>query len=611
MNQFFKSFIFRTFWTIFVFVIVFFSVASIDPICASENTKSTVGIKSYKFDAVVSKDHVYNISQSIVIDVHDQLKDYTLYIPKGNYKVKDINVKGANFYIESTNYDYKVILKPLDKLEKGQHKLKLSYKIYEYSDKDKSGDLFYMNVLPSAFNTPIENIEINILFPNDFVKDDLQYFAGQFGVQDVSNKVSANINNNELNMAGKNIPENFSIIIKANLPENYWIGELDNSWMSKVIVGLSIIMILVLIFLWFIGGRDPKVDKGNELPPNFSIPPPEANYLLNGNIGIHDVISMIIYLGSKGYLNIIENEPKKYRLINVTNPEREPRYIRSFFSGLFGDEYLNNTLEMNDFIKKLSQLGKNLSENVKSVYAGSDMLSVTGRSKTFRLLGILLIALLNSVIVAINCLARYISIDFINVITIFILTAGAILLINLGLDNIYRPNKLLNIALFIAGSIVFLLIMTFISFNIYNSFNDIMIVILYAVLIFADIFFIYIMKARASGNAMIVADVVKLRNSIIHMDNEEIIEKMKDNQDYFYEILPYAYSFLLLDRWTAKFKDIDFEDVNWLRTYENPQSIDIKTSNNIAVDFSNGIEKFGRTVQSEYLLHTYRRKNSK
>ena len=81
MNQFFKSFIFRTFWTIFVFVIVFFSVASIDPICASENTKSTVGIKSYKFDAVVSKDHVYNISQSIVIDVHDQLKDYTLYIP--------------------------------------------------------------------------------------------------------------------------------------------------------------------------------------------------------------------------------------------------------------------------------------------------------------------------------------------------------------------------------------------------------------------------------------------------------------------------------------------------------------------------------------------------
>ena len=609
MNQFFKTFIFRTLWTIFVFVIVFFSVASIDPVCASENMKSTVGIKSYKFDAVVSRDHVYNISQSIIIDVHDQLKEYTLYIPKGNYKVKDINVKGANFYTESTNYDYKVILKPLDKLGKGQHKLKLSYKIYEYSDKDKSGDLFYMNVLPSTFNTPIENIEINILFPNGFVKDDLQYFAGQFGVQDVSNKVSASLNGNELNMAGNNIPENFSIIIKANLPENYWIGELDNSWMSKVIVGLSIIMILVLIFLWLIGGRDPKVDTGNELPPNFSITPPEANYLLSGNIGIHDVISMIIYLGSKGYLNIIENEPKKYRLINITNPEHEPRYIRNFFSGLFGDEYSKNTLEMNDFVKNLSQLGKNLSENVKSIYAGSDMLSVTGRSKTFRLLGILLIALLNSAIVAINCLARYISIDFINVITIFILTAGAILLINLGLDNFYRPNKLLNVALFIVGAIVFLLITTFISFNIYNSFNDIMIVILYVALIFADIFFIYIMKARASGNAMIVADVLKLRNRIIHMDNEEIIEKMKDNQDYFYEILPYAYSFILLDRWTAKFKDIDFEDAKWLRTYENPQNIDIKTANNSVVDFSNGIEKFGRTVQSEYLLHTYRRKN--
>ena len=609
MNQFSKSLLFKIILTIFGLVIVFFSIAAVNPIKASEDTGSIVGIKAYKFDAVVSKDHVYSVSQSITIDVREELKDYTLYIPKGNYRVKDIKVKGANFTIESSNYDYKVILNSLEDLGKGEHNLKLSYKIYAYSDKDKNGDLFYMNVLPSTFNTPIEDINISVLFPKDFVSDDLQYFAGQFGVQDVSNKVTARISGSELNMTGKNIPENFSIIIKSNLPENYWVGELDNSWMTNLIKALSILTILVLIILWIIGGRDPKIDIGNDLPPDFSIPPPEANYLLNGNIGIHDVISMIIYLASRGYINIVEDEPKKYKLINAANPEREPRYIRNFFKGLFGDEYSEMSVEMSDFIKRLSPLGKNLSKNVKSSYAGKDMLSVTGKSKLFRLLGFLLISLMNGAIVGINCLARYVPIDFINVISVFALTAGATLLIKLGLDNFYRPNKLLNIFLFVMGSIIFLSTTIYLSFNIYNSFKNIMTIVIYAILIIADIFFIYIMKARAKGNAIIVADVLALRNNILHTDIEEACEKTMDNEDYFYDILPYAYSFLLLDRWASNFKDVDLEYAKWLKPLSSLRKINSGIDDNVSEEFANDIENFGRTVQSEYLLHTYRRRN--
>lgn len=610
MKQFSKRFIFNIFLMIFGAMLAFFSIALFSTVNAEVAKQSVVGITSYKFDAIVSKDHVYDITKTIVIDVHDQLSEYTLYIPKGNYKVKDIDLKGTDFSVESAAYDYKITLKSPEDFGKGKHKLKLSYKIFAYSDKDKAGDLFYMNVLPSTFDTPIEDMQITVLFPKDFVRDDLQYFAGQFGVQDVSDKVKVKLEGNELNMTGKNIPENFNIILKANLPEDYWQGELDNSWTSKVIMGLSVIILLILILLWFTGGRDPKVSvkKGS---PDCSIPPPEANYLLSGKVGINDVISMILYLGSRGYLKIIEHEPKKYRLINLDNPEREPRYIRNFFNGLFDEEYNSKRVEMNELIKRLGGLEKNLSKNVKSTYSGKEMLSVTGRSKTYRLIGIFLISIMNAGIVALNFIARYTSIDFVSAISIFAMTALATLLINMGLDNFYRPNKLLNAFIFTIGTLIMIMVTAYMSYSIYLSFKDTWTVALYAALVVADIFFICIMKARAKGNAEVVSEVLALRDMIIHSDREDILREMKESKTYFYDIAPYAYAFLMLDRWGNKFKDIDLPGAEWLEPYEHPHDVQIRDSEIKSVEFASDVASFSRTIQSEQARYSYRNNKDK
>ena len=608
MNSFLKSFIKYKLLTIFGLVIVFFSILFYDPVIAEE-IDSPISIKSYNFDAIVDRDHTYDISETLMIDIQGKSNEYSLYIPKGNYRVKDINVEGAKFSVKNSEYDYIINLTSLQELGLGEHKIKLTYKIYTYVDKSEKADIFYMNVLPSTFSTPIDNINISVLFPKNFPFENMQFFAGQFGVQDVSNKVTANINNNELVIAGTNIPQNFSIILKSDLPENYWRGELDYSWLKYLICGFSLISILIMLILWLNGGKDPKVASENDFSHKDKVPPAEANYLLNGNIGIHDLISMIIYLGSKGFLKITEYKPKKYQLTALKNPDTEPRYIRSIYNKLFESVYEGRPVKMKDFLKKFKELDDLLSQSIKSIYVSKDMVSITEKSKFYRLMSIILISIVNAIIVTICFVGRYVFIDYVAVITILTITAISTLLIIMGLDNFYRPNKLVNILVLLIGAIVFTLATVYVSLDIYRTFNNLTVLALYIIITFISLFMIYIMKARTVQNARLTSKVTALKNEIIHFDEEKFKDSDISKSDYFYELAPYAYAFLLTGKWGAKFKDADIEEAYWLEPYKGAHEIKFNNNNENSIEFSKNIDNFGRTLQNEYISLMDKRMN--
>ena len=50
--------------------------------------------------------------------------------------------------------------------------------------------MFYFDVLLPEWKQPIGNVSINVTFPEDFPFDDMQCYAGQFGVQDANNKIT-------------------------------------------------------------------------------------------------------------------------------------------------------------------------------------------------------------------------------------------------------------------------------------------------------------------------------------------------------------------------------------------------------------------------------------
>ena len=86
------------------------------------------------------------------------------------------------------------------------------------------------------------------------------------------------------------IPENFGITLKAQLPDGYWEKTLDGSWsitaITLVMTGLS----LILLILWIIGGRDPRVKKEKVTKPIEGLSPVELGYMFNGALTVSSFI---------------------------------------------------------------------------------------------------------------------------------------------------------------------------------------------------------------------------------------------------------------------------------------------------------------------------------
>ena len=135
------------------------------------------------------------------------------------------------------------------------------------------------------------------------------------------------------------IPENFGITLKAQLPDGYWEKALDGSWSITAITLVMAGLLLILLILWIIGGRDPRVKRESVTKPVEGLTPVELGYIFNSEVRTRDVLNLVLQFAQKGYLTISEYEPKRYRLIRGKAPVNEERMYRNAFRILFEDVY--------------------------------------------------------------------------------------------------------------------------------------------------------------------------------------------------------------------------------------------------------------------------------
>ena len=303
------------------------------PVAAPQETAETgTGVQggafevtSYDLNAVVNSDHSYNVEEKISVSIPDQIQSIEFAIPSGNFRMSDLVVEDALYQAKTASEASTVVISDQDKLTKGDHVYTIKYTIYEYRDFDDSKDMFYFDVLLPEWKQPVSKVNINVSFPDDFPWDDMQCYAGQFGVQDSDNKISfdADEKAHTVTVTGSLIPENYGITLKAQLPDGYWKKPLDGSWSITAITLIMAITSLALLVLWLIGGRDPKIKRKAVTKPIEGLEPVEIGYAFNSEVRRSDVLHMIIRFAQKGYLRISEYEPKRYRLYKGNDPAGE------------------------------------------------------------------------------------------------------------------------------------------------------------------------------------------------------------------------------------------------------------------------------------------------
>ena len=568
-------------------------------------------VVNYDFQAVVEKTHSYNVVERITVNYPADVTSVSFTLPNGNFRMDGLVVKNAD-YMESVKGEERLVtISDAKQLTKGRHTYEIQYTLREFADRDAAKDVFYFNVLMPSWMQPITKVNINVQFPLDFPWDDIQYYAGQFGVQNVNTKLNyvADEEARTVTITGDRIPENFGITLQSDLPNNYWEGALDGAWATNFMLILAAAVAVVLLILWLIGGRDPKFTKVSQVHPIEGITPVEMGYIFIGRVRIRDVIALIVYFAIKGYLKISEYAPKKYRFIRENYPEGEEKYIRSAYDILFEDVPQERGINMDQVLPRLRQIKKSIGDDVAAGFSSPEMLAYTPLSKIFRIIGTVLVALLSGMISILRFSYAYQTPNYFEAIIVALLAGFILTLLCRQFDRYhYAEQRDFTIRLILLG-VAFALIPIYLGLQTLLLTGQLIPAIACTALILLAAYMVIIMRARAKGNASLANRFMQLRHHIYHPAAKDIAENAFRDINYYYEIMPYALLFSGLETWAISFLSLNVPAPEWYSDDIEGNAIsNLRTETETVVDYARDIKTFVRTIDDAYHARNKRHK---
>ncbi|MBQ3371186.1 MAG: DUF2207 domain-containing protein [Mogibacterium sp.] len=573
----------------------------------SEAPESAIGVKGgafevtdYDFTAEVGKDHTYTVEEKISVNIPDQLQKVEFAIPSGNFRIGEIQVENAVYEAKTASAASTVVISDPEKLSKGSHVYTIKYKIREYRDHDDMKDMFYFDVLLPEWKQPIGKVYIKASFPEDFPFDDMQCYAGQFGVQDAENKITFNADekSHSVTITGAMIPENYGITLKAQLPDGYWEKTLDGSWsitaIALVMTGLS----LILLILWIIGGRDPRVKREKVTKPIEGLSPVELGYMFNGEVRTRDVLHLLLQFAQKGYLKISEYEPKRYKLIRGKAPVNEERMYRNAFNILFEDVYKNRGLAMDKIGPRVEKIRAVINDDVAAGFTTSESSPFTPLSRAFRAVGASLLGIGLGLSALFSYYYDYKTPSYIEAVLIALAGAFAALLLCKAVDDRDSSSADSRRYAEMLALMAFALPVIYTTFRVVKNTGKPYVVIPMIIASGIAEFLIIIMRARGRENAVIVNKVRRLRQFISHPTPKEVLENHLADSNYYYDMLLYALAFGAEEAWAISFLTLDVPEPEWYSDDIEGHAFSNLRVKPTTIDYARDLRSFIRTFEN-------------
>ena len=592
-----------------IFVFPFAATVLADPgNLESEIVSGTKGVQTEAFEvtgydltAVVGKDHTYTVEEKISVNIPNQLQRVEFAIPSGNFRIGEIEVENALYEAKTASEASTVVISDPEKLSKGTHVYNIKYKIREYRDHDSAKDMFYFDVLLPEWRQPIGRVSINASFPDDFPFDDMQCYAGQFGVQDVNNKIAFEADEaaHAVSVTGEMIPENFGITLKAQLPDGYWEKTLDGSWSITAITLVMTGLTLILLILWIIGGRDPKVNRREIVTrPVEGLTPVELGYIFNSEVRTRDVLNLVLQFAQKGYLTISEYEPKRFRLIRGKEPVDEERMYRNAYKILFEDIYMNRPLSMSKIGPRIEKIRAAITDDVAAGFTTSESSPFTPLSRAFRAAGAALLGVGLGLSTMFSYYYDYKTPNYVEGLLVAAAGASAALLFCKAIDDRDSSSTESGRYAELLGGMIFVLPVLYTSYRVVANTGKPYAAI--PMIIAAGIaeFLIVIMRARGKENAVIVNKVRRLRHFISHPTPKEVLENHLADSNYYYDMMLYALAFGSEEAWAISFLTLDVPEPEWYSDDIEGHAFSNLRVTPTTIDYARDLRSFIRTFDN-------------
>lgn len=538
---------------------------------AGSNGDENITINSYDVAMVVNDNNVCSVVETINVKFPSFGEKHGIY----RYIPYEVNAKfvengkivskkyGADIYNLTSNTKHKIFdedgcavikLGSANSLVNGQT---ISYVItYDYSmgyDRDEQKDFLYYNLIGTNWSVPIANITYSVAMPKSFESDKVNLYYGSFGSELTT---TPTINGKIISGEISSLQACEGLTIKVDLPNNYFSVNKINYNFDFIIVGITILIIAIILTIVLKSKRQHIVETVEVFAPS-NLTPTDCAYYLNGKVRSKDITALIIYWANKGYLTI-KAKDNETTLTKIKEMKDEKNYEINMFNKMFKNK---STIVVENEIDILASETVSAVSSVKTQCGNPRVDSESFKSYSLSLLLLFVPIIFMAIFYFAKMnLVQNILIYIIPLLIVFGLTAFSMVF---TFSDLSRGTKefcgkiltVLNLAVFALFILFMFKDRTLDKFGV-----SIFVVILTICGLFLCSKLLFF-KPKINEK---LGKILGFKNFLIKAEQQRMKVLLKDNPNYFFDVLSYAYVMDIESEFIKKFDKLLISSPEWL-----------------------------------------------
>lgn len=465
-----------------------------------------------------------------------QLHDKYCYLDFYNYEGRRISV--------SMEYDKQYYVK------KGQDTLRVEQMI-----------------LPADSDIIAENVNVKVEMPFTINEDSVKIgeIYGYYNKydQDTTEVFAPDRKSVEITNADKIDTDNYSYLVFETNDGNFDMGY---SPAGEKMLAASFIIIAVACVMMFTKRKNKYFPVVEFYPPD-GMTPAEMGYIIDAHLSNRDMVSMIYYWASKGYLDIVYLDKKDFYLKRKTYSIGGKAFEQALFRGLWLGK--RDTAFPSDLKERYYRYINSAIKSIENSYGGKGSLISKWRIVSSVIFGYILPSLFIT-ISSIYALAVLGKSATGNGFMIAAMVALMWLIYSMGKKihkNAFSPNKGFTTTICtLVGVISAMLIMYYYTMCVGNFLFGNEVALAVAFINCLIIFFSQKIKRRSDWGEELLNKTLGFRMFLETAESERLRMLCDENPQYFYDILPYAQVLGITKKWIKLFDEIGIPPAEYVES---------------------------------------------
>lgn len=530
-------------------------------------------IDDYNVNAIYHSNNTIDVKE--VIDVNFSSYRHGIYrnIPETMYinrdekyklKIQDINVFNDEYDVDYDSGNRVIQIGSEDYTIIGPHTYTLTYTIVIPEDYHSDLDFIYYSVLGNNWDTTISHFNFDIQFEKALTEKEMsniQVFSGSLGNQSNDLNVTPIITSTSIRGSAYDIGAKQAITLFGELRQGYFVdAKQTTSKIPFIFLGLAVLFGLYSLI------RALLLKKTHITPivnfyPTKDMDPAMVGTIVDESVDQEDLMALIPYWASKGYLTISETEDD---LVLTKQENHEPpilKHQKKIYNGLFKTK---NSVKLSKLSSKFGKAMDDAKEALNDEFSGDKKLSTIDHGFVTTILAMI------CMIVCILFNTRYSIVD--NLIETILATFSFVLMMVLNYSaaatNVFNKNKLGVLKKVLSAAFILIL-----AYFIYRQCQSILSIVPFEFMMIGIV--VVSLPILLCPRFNVVSDYFKsvapellgFKDFVEKAEVPQLERLSMENPSYYYDVIPYAMVFGLSEMWTKKFSTIPLAQPDWYDSY--------------------------------------------